>query len=352
MSPSLHQVLPSVAARLGLPDQHDHIDLPATERYIVVLIDGLGYHALERFGEEAPFLAAQAGSPLIADFPTTTPVGLAALGTGVPTGEHGIVGASFWLPEIDAVLSPLHWPQDVSPHLVQPESTMFERLARSGVPSVSIGSGQYAISGLTRAVLRGAQYVAAESSMEILQHVQQHDAPCTYIYWSALDRVGHAHGIASPQWHAALRDVDALVRGIHAACPKAAILVTADHGMVNIDQRFALDADPNLGVNVKAIAGEPRMRHVYLQDPTDTRTIDVWQTVLSPYADVLDKSTAITTFDWTSDVAVERMGDLMCLAKPGWLLSSQTDARVSRLPGQHGGLTDDERLIPGIVLGP
>ena len=47
--------------------------------------------------------------------------------------------------------------------------------------------------------------------------------------------------------------------------------------------------------------------------------------------------------DWHAD----RIGDLVAVAQEDWaLVSERVDRIVSGLRGQHGGLTDDEVLVP------
>jgi len=350
---ALHDVLPSVAASLGVPGFTNSMQLPRSDRYVVCLIDGLGWVSLQEHAADAPFLHDLGGQWIVADFPTTTPVGLASLGTGLPTGEHGFVGASFWLPETGTVLAPLHWPSDVSVAMVQPEPTIFEVLSRHNQESVSIGAGDYAQSGLTRAVLRGSSYRAADSAVEVVHQAGQSAAACTYVYWSALDRVGHAEGTESEEWRTQLRVVDALVRDItRAVMPGTTIIVTADHGMFDTDaaHRRPIDESPFLRQGVRCIAGEPRLRHIYFDNAVDETILDIWRTELGETAEVLTRAEAAPLFGAIAPGVEERIGDLVCVARDRWVLTSHVDPRVSGFPGQHGALSDAERQIPGIVI--
>lgn len=353
MTPALRDVLPSVATCLGVPGFANTMELPSSERYVVCLIDGLGWEPLQNNAAEAPFLREVSGRYITADFPTTTPVGLAALGTGLTSGEHGMVGASFWLPELQGVLAPLHWPEDVPPAMVQPEPTIFELLARREIESVSVGAAAYANTGLTRAVLRGSRYQAADTPEAIVQQTAESSGACTYVYWSALDRVGHAQGVASEQWRAELRIVDALLCDLVAAVrPGTTVVVTADHGMLDTSPayRHSIDDSALLRHGVRHIAGEPRLRHVYFHEPIDGSTVDMWRTELSGVADVLTRQEAAPLFGTIAPGIEERIGDLVCVALDRWVLASHADPRVSGFTGQHGALSDAERHIPGIVL--
>ena len=114
----------------------------------VLLIDGLGAELLDAHLADAPVLAGLRGRTLQVGFPSTTVAGLAALGTGCRSGEHGLVGYSFRLPDVGLV-NPLRWRmhpwgddlrEAVPPEQVQPIPTTFERAASAGV-AVSVISG-------------------------------------------------------------------------------------------------------------------------------------------------------------------------------------------------------------------
>src|SRR5258705_1922027 len=141
----------------------------------VLLIDGLGADLLDTYADDAPVMAALRGRTLQVGFPSTTAAGLAAVGTGCRSGEHGMVGLSFRLPGAD-VMNALAWRPHPSgrdlrdklpPEQVQPMPTTFERASRSGIAVSVISGAQFAGSGLTRAVLLGGRYVG-ERALEVL----------------------------------------------------------------------------------------------------------------------------------------------------------------------------------------
>ena len=164
-SSTLADVLPSVAAGLGVPGYQDLLGLGDADRVVVLLVDGLGERLLQRAGDVAPVLAAMpsAAPDLTTCFPSTTPAGLGSFGTGLPPGAHGLVGAAFRLPEDGRVLWPLGWKDEPHPVATQPEPTVLERAAAAGIAVASIGPRAFAESGLTRAALRGGRYVGADS---------------------------------------------------------------------------------------------------------------------------------------------------------------------------------------------
>lgn len=357
-TPTLADVGSSCAAAIGVAGFTDRLGLGDARHAVIVLVDGLGARLVDRHAPSDSFLASVRGPSIDAVFPTTTVTALASLGTGLLPGAHGMVGGSFLLPETGAVLAPLQWGADPHPLAVQPETTVFEAAAAAGVNVSTIAPGAYASSGLTRAALRGARYRPAEDVEQRLgllrKDLQSGGRALTYVYWPELDRIGHGFGVDSPQWLAGLGRVDDLLGGIDALLrPGDVAVVTADHGMVDITERIDIEADPTLMADVGVIAGEPRLRHCYATVGRRAESIAVrWRERLGDRATVWTRSELVESglLGTVEPELLERIGDVVAMAGPGVGLSSSNDPTVSRLIGQHGALTPDEREIPAIVL--
>jgi len=354
---TLAEVLPSAAALLGMPGVTDSLGLtdfmPEVSGVTVLLVDGLGWGALQRHAEDAPALASLRGRAFSSTFPSTTPTSLASLGMGTTPGQHGIVGAGFFLPESGHVLHPLAWGDEPHAVAVQPESTFFERAARAGLSVASVSPRPYEHSGLTRAVLRGGRYVGADSFGErVVETVRAAGEPraLTYAYWADLDRTGHVHGVESAHWREELAHVDVLVERLRDGLPSHhLLLVTSDHGMVDCQTRIDIDADPVLRHGVRVVAGEPRMRHIYTRPGAEVDVADTWSARLGDDAWVLTREDALAAglFGVVEEDYAERIGDVLALARGDVaLVSSQVDRVVSGLLGQHGSLTEEDLLIP------
>lgn len=353
---SLADVLPSVASALGVRGHTDVLDLGQPQHVVCALIDGLGAQQLQRYAHLAPALASLSGPRAATMVPSTTPVALGSFGTGTMPGTHGLVGASFWVPEFDDVLIPLHWSHDMPPMAVQPEPTMLERMAGAGILVSTIAPDAYRNSGLTRAVLRGGGYEAAEDVMQriagVLYATAQGAASFSYVYWAEFDRVGHEFGVGSSRWRQALIRVDSLVEGLMNALPRdSALVVTADHGMVNCETRIAVDAESRFTDGVRLLAGEPRARHVYVEAGQADQVARRWAEALGDQARVVhrDELIASALMGEVLEEVADRIGDLVVLATGDVALTSSNDVRVSALLGQHGAITMDEWEIPCLV---
>lgn len=352
----LAQVLPAVAASLGvaLPGAEDH-DLPDASSAVVVLVDGLGSGNLEGGVADAPYLSAQARTRISAGFPTTTPAGLGALGTGLPPGGHGLVAASFWLPETGEMLHPLRWGAEPADYVVSPERTVFERAASAGVAVHAVSPRAYRESGLTRSVLRGAQYRGAdgvgERLVETLEAARGDGRTLTYVYWGELDRTGHVHGWESEHWRQELRTVDAFVERLRGLLPESvAVYLTADHGMLDCATRVDVDI-PVLTEGVARLGGEPRCRQIYTRPGAAADVAARWSETLGGHARVMTRADACRTL-YAGPVHYEdRIGDVIAVATGDVVLASdRTDRLISSLKGHHGADSDAETFIPLMTI--
>lgn len=363
---ALSDLMPSVLAALGVPGEPSTLALPAASRCVVLLVDGLGHELLARHAEHAPFLCSLASRRLTAGFPSTTATSLASLGTGLPPGEHGLTGYTSWVPEVEDTVAWLTWTsyqrredlrERLVPEQVQPAPTAFERAALDGVEVTVAAPHSFEGSGLTRAVLRGGRYRGSVTGGDAVAHAvagsRRGSRSLVYCYTPDLDTIGHVRGVDSEAWRSQLRLVDRFAEELASRLPSETTLhVTADHGMVDVPEsaRVDVDACPVLAAGVRALAGEPRARHVHCQPGAVDDVLDAWRTELGDRMWVgrgTDALSAGLFGPYVSDTARSRVGDVLAIATGAVaVVRSRTERLVSRLLGQHGALTDDELLVP------
>ncbi|QFZ18260.1 alkaline phosphatase family protein [Saccharothrix syringae] len=362
---SLSDVVPSLLAGLGVPGATDVLGLSGPARVCVLLVDGLGRRLLREHEDDAPFLASLAGPGITAGFPATTATSLAALGTGAPTGEHGLVGYSFEAG--GEVLNTLGWSRygvpervDLREHLVpesvQPRPTAFETAAAAGVAVRLVLPREQQGSGLTRAVLRGGRFDGVLGFGDLVGRVAEAlrsaDRVLCYAYHPDLDALGHVYGPGSKPWRWQLRFVDRVAEAIASELPPdGALVVTADHGMVTVGERIDLDTSDELREGVRALAGEARVRHVYAEQPERVR--ERWLSVLGEKVWLASRAEAVEAGWFGPRVAghvLPRIGDLVVAARGGLaLVRTEAEPHMTTFTGHHGSLTAVEQEVPLLV---
>jgi hypothetical protein len=366
MTGSICDVLPTAAALLSVSGAID--ELGATEwfgtarRIVVVLVDGMGWHLLPELAADAPLLASvlagDAGrlDELVCTFPSTTPTSLASLTTGMPPGQHGILGFTVKMPDTDRILYHIAWRDDPPPAQWQPVPTWFERLAQAGVDARAVLPAAFIGTGLTAAAYRGARLHPATPDDDYAQLVadQLHAAPgLVYAYTAALDNAAHLFGVGSPEWHAAAADVDELLTRLVEVLPSdGALLVTADHGGLNVPDsaRIDLDADPRLSAGVHAVAGDPRVRYLHTLPGAASDVIAAWSELLDGRAEVASRDDVVAAglFGSVRPEHLPRIGDVVitCTADTAVLATAHEPPEIAQLIGFHGAATPAETAIP------
>ncbi|WP_159706750.1 alkaline phosphatase family protein [Arthrobacter sp. 18067] len=367
-SKSIAEVFTSSAAALGVPGFTNHLQLPSSQRVCVVLADGLGRSLLKSKASHTPFLRSvladgQRNIPHWIDsaFPSTTAASLASLGTGLPAGQHGMVGYDVLDPAQDKVVNLLgNWDSQVDPVEWQPHATIFERLAAE-LDVVTVSLPQFGNSPMTQAALRGSRFVGGTTlharTAAAAEAMSGGGRSLMYFYVNELDKAGHRYGCQSDRWEHQLEELDSTVKRLSATLPAGTtILLTGDHGMLDVpeSQRIDYSADESLVAGVRHTAGEPRMVHLYLEpDATAAHRVDLiaaWRRRFGEriWAFTRDQAVGAGLFGAVRPEVAPRIGDVMIAARDTLALYDTRRARPTSLEvvGQHGSLTKAEREVP------
>ncbi len=364
---SLADLLPSVSAVLGVPGAQDTLDLRArldgVDRIAVLLVDGLGAYQLPLIAPHAPLVAelAAGARTLTSGFPSTTPVSLVTLGTGARPGAHGVLGFTSRMPD-GRILNHIRWGGDPAPEVWQPVPTRFTTAAAAGMAVTAVTRPEFEGTGLTVAANRGATFAGASDGPALAARMLdalRAGPGIVYGYHPDLDKAGHETGVGSPPWHDAARGVDKLLDLLVDGLPAgSALLVTADHGQLNVpaDRRIEMANRPALSSGVTAVAGEPRVRYLHTEPGARDDVVAARQQVFGPSARVLTRDRVIDE-GWFGPVPpahAGRVGDVVviCLDRTVALATGWEPPAVGRLVAYHGSVTAAEMTVPLLVARP
>ncbi|MEJ7891610.1 MAG: alkaline phosphatase family protein [Solirubrobacteraceae bacterium] len=339
-----------------------HPPLPErADRVVVVLLDAFGRVFLERFGEH-PLLRDIAVCPLDSQFPSTTAAHVTTMHTGLPVGRHGIYEWNVYEPSLDRVITPLRFSfagdreedtlraAGVDPRdLVPPGLCLYERLAAHGVVSLVYQPDAFSPSTFDGAVVRAAEVRPfrdlADGLTSALRSVAALERGYAYVYFHGVDLVGHLSGPSSDDFAAAVRyALDAVEAAlVRARAEGVLVLLTADHGQIDVDPAAALwldDLHPPLRDMRLRPAGSGRDVFLHVDDVESTVA------ALSPHVETHAVADLLAEDAFGDDVGprlLERLGDVCVLPPPGriaWLRTAADPAANFR--GHHGGRTPEE----------
>jgi hypothetical protein len=316
---------------------------------VVLVLDGLGWSTVTAHRECLPELSAMAGGPITTAVPSTTAACLTSIVTGLPPGEHGLVGYRMKL--AGSVLNVLQWRTDgdvdrPDPEVLQPVRPFQGRR----VPVVS--RAEFARTGFTKAHLRGSRYIGWRTEATMVEHCRQ--AVCAgervvYAYADGIDKVAHAHGLQDGFFAAELRSADRLVGQLRDVLPaEAVLLVTADHGQVHVGPEGMVRLDP-LHRLVAAFSGEGRFRSLHARAGVSRSLAEAAAEHVGDKAWVFTRERLIDEGWLGPTVRMEvagRLGDVVLAARAPVAFIDPRQPQELGLISCHGSLTPDEMLVP------
>ena len=387
---SIANIPATVAALLGtdlpgalpaLPQELWADWVPGLRRIVLVILDALGLRMLQQMwaaGEGKALLdLAGAGRliPLTSVFPSTTDAALVSMSTGYPPATHGWLAYTMYLRELGLaanaiLLSPvwsrktdelLNWGLD--PSALLPVPSLAGRLKSSGIHTAALFYTGFHGTGFSAMLYRGfaerRRHILASDLWVHLRHLlEETRGSQAFItaYWSGLDTIAHAFG---PDTDFLAAEFDAvshllsrqLLDSLSSQDREGTLLlITADHGQIRIPPEQALTADEDAELSqhlMVPITGESRAAFVYprlgradaVRDYL-THSFPGWF-VVRESAELLELGLMGTP---VADETYARAGELLVLPRGARALQ----ARRPPVPsvGRHGGLSEEEMLVP------
>ena len=351
------------------------LGIKRADKVVSFILDGLGYLKLEELAEKGlvDLSRFDIRIPLTSVFPPTTTTSLTSLSTGVSPVVHGILGYKLFLREVGAVVNMIKLSTPGAPDEsiknvgVELEKfvsvpTIYERLREKGVKSYLFLPKYIVNSGLSGILYRGVEEIVAFISLSDLfvllkKALRLPGRALLGVYWPVTDTLAHLYGPESEpfslevSWFFHAMEENFLGQG--AGVP---VLVTADHGFVEVDpQKDLIDvkASPELmGSIIFQPVGDLRAGYFFVREGRKEVVREYLERRYPGEFLVMETEAALESKIWGLEEPSEgvraRLGDLVALAR-GRKLFFWPEGEEFVLRGMHGGLTDRELLVPFLV---
>ena len=377
---SIVNLMQSILAGLGAPGAGDAAHGPladlapeeiADARHVVlIVVDGLGRAQLE--SGPAPALRASLRATMTSVFPSTTASAVTTLLTGLAPVEHAVTGWFTWLRELDSVIAPLPFTTraggtdltalGVSPADVFVGPTVFERVCAD---CHVVQPADLVHSSYSQAHTRGAASMGfegldalADTILDIVRQARRRT--CVSAYWPVLDTLSHEFGASSVEARRHLAEIDLLFGRLRQALAGSGTLlvVTADHGFVDIRPESRLDADsvPGLAPMLsRPLCGEPRVAYCYVREDRREDFVERAVEGLDGAASVIESASMIEE-GWFGlgephPRLSERVGDYALVMREDYAIRDRiADEKPFLHVGVHGGVSREEMLVPLVVV--
>lgn len=334
---------------------------PRKSHVALVILDGMGIDALKLLPEDA-FLKQRQAATLTSVFPSTTTAATNTLYSGLSPAEHGWLGWSCYFKEY-ARLVDLFLDRD---------SYSLSRLtsspARSLMPFESVFPKIKAASpgAMTRAVfpfdpgpLGMDDLVVARTLDEAALAIRGRDAreAFTLFYWTDPDDTMHHHGARCEKAVRVLKQLNGWAEALASRLRDTTLIVTADHGLIDVTEVVWLNECPDImRCLVMPPCVESRAASMFVKRGREREFERAFSETLGADFLLMTREEALARQLFgpgrLHEKADDFLGDYLALATGTRAIYYQAVGAEphGKMIGHHAGLTDEEMLVPLIIV--
>jgi len=333
----------------ALPDWMPRL-LADADQIVLLVLDGLGWDQLQEHAALMPVLSSLTGERITTVAPTTTSTALSSIATGLTPGEHGLIG--YRIVVGGEILNVLRWAvngDDRRRAFPPADVQRFPAFMGQAIPVVS--PIELTGTAFSEAHLRGSVPVGwrAASSMPVdVRRLLRAGERFVYAYYGSIDKIAHERGFGE-YYEAELRVADRLVGDILEALPdRAALLVTADHGQVEVGERIVKPSAGLLSLCAMQ-SGEGRFRWLHARRGAATELLAAASAEFADTGWVMSREQLIAD-GWfgptVPPTVAQRLGDVAAIAYEPVSYFDPGDTGPFALVCRHGSMTPAEVYVP------
>lgn len=348
-------------------------ELAKYENIIFLLIDGLGAHNIKQYSNDSTIAQHKRGE-LTSVFPTTTSAAITTLATAVAPQQHANTGWFMYLRELATVAAILPFvPRiggekfsqlGISVDEVIDTPPFYSQLDRSShiINRKYLVDSDYSLA-ITKGAKRSGYENLGEFYQSIVDTVQSHgEKKYIYGYWPDYDGLCHTYGVTHQKTEQHFREIDKGFSDLLEALrgTSSIVVLTADHGLIDTseDKLIYLEDYPQIKDCLRLpLCGEPRACFCYLKTGTEDQFLNLVEEKLSHACEVHSVPSMIEQGFFgqgsTHPELENRIGDYILLAKENYVIKDRLlgEKNFSQV-GVHGGVSEQEMLVPLIVATP
>ncbi|MGN0675969.1 MAG: alkaline phosphatase family protein [Oscillospiraceae bacterium] len=349
-----------------LPKLDAHLD-KFYKNVVLIILDGMGTDMMERNLIASNFLRKHHMENLTSVFPSTTVSAMTSYYTGVSPNEHGWLGWSLFFKEFCRTIdvftnldtyTKLPITKASAAEFVMPYETIYQDIADSIIGDVQPFT--IAQTGVNIAE-KGNIHKTADKFERVCELIKMICATpqntFTYVQWNSPDDTAHREGCYGEKTAEKLKFLSNQIEELCARLTDTLVIISADHGLINISEEIKIN-------HIREISDclvvppfvESRAAACYVKYDRRTDFERACRSYLGNDFIVLSRNDVLAKGilgrGEPHPKTIDFIGDYMICAIADKNLRYQT---LNEKPKQmnkanHGGLTDEEMIIPLIVI--
>jgi len=359
----------------------DYLD--GVNKIVLLVVDSMGYKnfltppikdsTLKILSDNSKII------PITSTFPSTTTTALTTINTGVTPQEHGMIGYTMYLKEYGLIANMVDFTpaydykwgilleMGLDPKEFLGVETIYEILNKKGIkPYVITRHKESGLSRMLNTCAKVFNYINSSDLFVILRKLlesQINEKAYTCAYWDLLDAISHIYGPSSEEALAELKSFlysykNEFIDKLRPEVAKETLLmITADHGQSEVLEEntiFASDHPELMNKLWIPPTGDSRAAFLYVKQGEIDEVKDYIYRNIKDKLLVLNSSEAIKEgffgFGPYKKKISDRVGDLIMLPYSNYSFAyrHRGPEREFIMRGSHGGLSEDEMLVPFI----
>lgn len=323
---------------------------------VVMLFDGMGISIINKHLEREGFFRSHITSEISSVFPPTTTAATTTIETGASPAEHSWLGWSLYFKELDTnvnIFSKTFQGSNGAPaaeynvvNRYLPATRIFEKIKTATGGKVNA----VCVSPFTEYQVQNVSEI--RSTVEKL--CKQDWKNYIYTYWPQPDSDMHKLGVEGEGIKECIRNIESEIETMCANLKDTLVIVTADHGMIDVENKYLTDYPEILECLLRAPSVEPRAMSLFIKEGYQAvfekafmdafgnnyillKKEEVFEQNLFGYGDLHPRTKGFN-------------GNYLAVATGSVNLELKVSDFRSPHKATHAGLTEDEMIVPLIMI--
>lgn len=345
------------------------------DNIIFLVVDGLGAKLIEHHLADNAMFRKNNATTLTSVFPPTTAAAISSYLSGVSPWEHGIIGWTLYLKEYFKMVDFLPLSDATNGEFLPEEYSKihekfhFESIfkiineLRPEVEQHYVTPESLAKSKYTKMASDSAEIFSYSTFGQALDYIHQtvkenSNKKLFYCYTGEPDKSMHKLGVYKSSIKDIIESLQSQIQALHKnlSSTKSLILVTADHGMIEVEESIYANEDKALWDSlILPTFPEPRFISCFIHKDKEADFLAFAKKYSSEFillskAELIEKS--LLGKGSPHPRVQEMLGDYVLIAKSSKAIQTiyQSKESTFKFKGMHAGLTEKEMLVPLIIL--
>ena len=320
---------------------------------VTILCDGMGANILDRTLNYGDFLIEHKLKNIYTVFPATTVAATTSVMTGLNPVETGMLGWDMYFKDIDKTITTFVGSEKSDPNHIPLKEALEYRNKHMITKTI--------MEEINENGLYKGYYLSPYSStpyQNVLEMYETIKVKCSepgrkyiYAYNPEPDSTMHEYGCNSEEAKELIREANYYIEKLASEVNDTIIFVIADHGHLNIEHIFLDDYPDIVNCLKRNTSLEPRAVNFFIKDDKKDEFVYLFNKYFSEYFDLYEMSDVIKSKLFgdgkENEIFRDALGDYLAIAKSNKAIIY---GGSTPLKSQHAGYTDDEILVPLILI--